>query len=59
METPCYQGKQEVEFAAKQILNNLSSRRIIGQAETHHTALKLPLTLCSDYLFEVRISGWR
>ena len=56
--TPSYQGKQAVEFACKLALNKLSSRRVIGQAETQHSCLKLPLTLCSENMVDIRISGW-
>lgn len=59
IDSPCHQGKHQVQFAAKQLLNSLSSRRVIGQAETHHSTLNLPLTLCSEDMFEIRISGWR
>ena len=39
-------------------MNELSSSRVIGQAETYHSCLQLPLTLCSENMFEIRISGW-
>ena len=48
IETPCYEGKPEIAFSAKAALNVLSARRIIGQPETHHSCLNLPLTLCSE-----------
>ena len=34
------------------------SNRIIGQAETHHSALNLSLTLCSEHMIGFRLSGW-
>ena len=58
MDTPSYDSKGQLEFAAKQILNSLSSRRVIGQAEAHHSELNLPLTLCSENMIEIHISGW-
>ena len=58
MDAPCYEGKSEVAYAAKNALNILSGRHVIGQPETLHSCLNLPLTLCSDNLVEVRISGW-
>ena len=58
MDTPSYDSRGQLEFAVKQILNSLSSRRVIGQAEAHHSALNLPLTLCSENMIEIRISGW-
>ena len=54
----CIEGKKELEYACKFALNTLSSTRVIGQAETHHSCLNLPLTICSESLVEVRISGW-
>ena len=58
MEVPCYEGKQEVAFAAKNSLNILSGRRVIGQSETQHSCLNLPLTKCSEMLVPIRLSGW-
>ena len=45
-------------YASKIALNVLSGRHIIGQSETHHSCLNLPLTICSEKLVGVRISGW-
>ena len=58
MDAPGYEGKTEVAYSAKTALNVISGRRIIGNAETHHSYLNLPLTVCSDDMFEIRISGW-
>ena len=57
-DVPCYDEKNEVAYACKLALNELSARRVIGQAETHHSCLQLPLTLCSDHMFEIILSGW-
>ena len=54
----CIEGKKELEYACKFALNTLSSTRVIGQAETQHSCLNLPLTLCSENMVEIRISGW-
>ena len=57
-EAPGYDGKDEVSYVSKNALNALSGRRIIGQPETHHSCINLPLTLCSENLVGIRISGW-
>ena len=57
MEAPCHEGKDEISYAAKNVLNVLSGRCVIGQAETNHSCLNLSLTLCSENLVGVRISG--
>lgn len=56
--TPCHEGKNQVEMASKMLLNKLSKERIYGQAETHHSLLNLPLTICSENMIPIRISGW-
>ena len=58
IDTPCYEGKQQLEYTAKTLLNTLASRRIYGQEETHNTSLNLPLKMCSEEMKEIRISGW-
>lgn len=54
MNIPCHGGQNEVSFAAKTYLNILSGRHVIGQYETMHSCLNLPLTLCSEDLVQVR-----
>ena len=58
IDIPCYEGKHAIAYAAKNSLNHLKSSRIIGQAETHHSCLNLPLKLCSEHMIGVRLSGW-
>lgn len=58
MENPCYDGKQEISYAEKQSLHMLSGKIVIGKPETHNSCLNLPLTICSENIVEVRISGW-
>ena len=58
IDTPCYEGTSEVILTAKKVLNSLGTRRICGQAETHHSLLNLPLTICSEIMVPIRISGW-
>ena len=55
---PCHEGTKEVAYACKVALNGLSSSRVIGQSETYHSCLQLPLTLFSEDMFEIRICGW-
>lgn len=59
MKTNVINDQEEVSLAAKQILNNLRSRRVIGRPEAIHSSLNLPLTICSEHLVEVRISPWK
>ena len=58
MQPSVIEDEGQVIFAAKQILNSLRSRRVIGRPESVHLALGLPLTVCSESLVAVRISGW-
>lgn len=47
-----------MSFGSKTCLNCLSGRKVVGQSETQHSCLNLPLTLFSDNMVAVRISSW-
>ena len=36
MDAPCYDGKEEISYVAKNAVNILSGRRVVGQPETLH-----------------------